>query len=101
MTYGETIIKIANSDKTEFERAEVLIRQFCKLTDELLNYKYMIEHYNGGEKSSVIEDEKNILINKLATVKSDFDIYIQKIDVTSDVINKATKRIERMSKRIK
>lgn len=101
MTYGDMVGKIAQSDKTEFERGEALIRQFCKLTDEMLDYKYMLEHYNGGERSSVIEDEKNILINKLATVKSDFDIYIQKIDVTSDVIDKATKRIERMSKRIK
>lgn len=101
MTYGEMIIKVANSDKTEFERAEALIRQFCKLTDELLDYKYMIEHYNGGERSSVIEDEKNILINKLAVVKSDLDIYIQKMDITSDVIDKATKRLERMTKRIK
>lgn len=101
MTYGEMVGKIAQSDKTEFERGEALIRQFCKLTDEMLDYKYMIEHYNGGERSSVIEDEKNILANKLAAVKSDLDIYIMKLGITSEVVNKATKRLERMIKRIK
>lgn len=101
MDYGEMVGKMAKSGKTEFERGEALIRQFCKLTDEMLNYKYMVEHYNGGERSSVIEDEKNILANKLAAVKSDLDIYVMQLGITSEVIDKETKRLERMVKRIK
>lgn len=99
MRYPEIIKKIAtNSKLTNFERGDNLIKEMNRLETDILDYRYVIDHYNGD--GTAIEDKKRQVKNTLAVVKSDLDVYIEALGITDLVIDKSNKRLGKIVDRI-
>ncbi len=49
--YINSVKKLANGNKESSERANLLIKEMCQLTQSLLDYNYTIDHYNGNDNS--------------------------------------------------
>lgn len=100
MEYREMVRQIAKADVTEIERGEMLIRRMANMIDVILNYKYVVEHYNGGETSTTLTDEVNRIKNELALLVSEFDIYMETLCITDKVKEKAENRASRILRKI-
>ena len=61
--YEESLRVISTSNRTEYERAENLIKEMCRLTTDLLDYRYAVENYKIDGSSTVLQDN-------LAKIKS-------------------------------
>ena len=96
--YNELVKKIANDKRTSFERGDILVREMCQLIDKIMNYRYTAEHYDGT--GNALEDMRNRIKKDLTLVKTDLDIYMEQLGVTEDVEDKATKRLEKLVKRM-
>lgn len=92
--YKDMVRVIADSDRTQFERADILIREMCKLTSDLLDYRYASEHYKGD--GNVIDDRINAIKNSLALIVADVDIYMEQMNITKEVRDKAAKRMDKL-----
>lgn len=98
MKYMDMVKTIANGERTAFERGDIIIRELCRLTEDILNYRYAGEHYDGN--GNALEDMRNRIKKDLALVKTDLDIYMEQLGITEDVEDKATKRLEKLVKRM-
>ena len=98
MKYEEMVKIVANGQRTAFERGDVIIREMCGLIDSILDYRYAGEHYNGD--GTALEDKKNLIKKNLVLVTTDLDIYMEQLGITEEVKNKATKRLEKIAKRV-
>lgn len=98
MEYREMVEKIANGHKTTVERGEMIIKESSRLITDIVNYRYMLEHYNGG--GTTVEDTRNLLKKSLAQVKTDLDIYIEQLGATEEVERKANKRLEKIMRKL-
>lgn len=96
--YKDLVSKIADGSKTQFERGDILIREFCRLAEDILDYRYAAEHYNGT--GTLLDDKRNQIKNSLVLVKSDLDIYMEQMGITEVVNDKATKRLTRIVDRL-
>ncbi len=94
MKYKNMIKAVADSDRTQFERADILIREMCKLTSDLLDYRYASEHYKGD--GNVVDDRINTIKNSLSLVVTDIDIYMEQMNITKEVKDKAAKRMDKL-----
>lgn len=100
MEYREMVRQIAKADVTEIERGEMLIRRMANMIDVILNYKYVVEHYNGSETSTKLADEVNCIKNELAILVSELDIYMETLYITDKVKEKAENRVARILRKI-
>lgn len=98
MKYENMVKIMANSNRTQFERADVLIKEMSKLTMDLLDYRYTAEHYKG--EGTVVDDRKNQIKNSLVLVMTDIDIYIEQMGMTEEVKDKANKRLGKLVNKI-
>ena len=96
--YDELVKVVANSNRTERERGEILVREVAQLIDKILNYNYTVEHYDG--KGTVIDDRRNEVKNAIVLVKSDLDVYIEQLGLTEVVNERTEDRLTAISKRI-
>lgn len=94
MKYKNMIKAVANSNRTQFERADILIREMCKLISDLLDYRYTSEHYKGD--GNVVDDRINAIKNSLALIVTDIDIYMEQMNITKEVRDKAAKRMDKL-----
>lgn len=93
--YVEAIKKLADDDRTELERGDILIREMCRLTNDLLDYRYAVENYKG--KGSALNDQVNTIANSIALLMSDLDIYAEYMRVTDKVVKQKEKRITKLA----
>ena len=98
MGYKEDVVKIANSDKTSFERGDIIIKEMNRLATNILDYRYAAEHYEGN--GNVLEDTKNNVVNSLAILISDLDVYTEQLGVEDKIKYKTYKRIEKIAKKV-
>lgn len=96
--YEELVKVVANSNRSEKERGEILVREIAQLIDKILNYNYTVEHYDGD--GTAISDRRNEVKNAIALVKSDLDVYTEQLGLTEVVDKKVADRLEAISKRI-
>ena len=89
---------IADGDRTVFERGDIVIRELCKLTENILDYRYAGEHYDGD--GTVLEDKKNKIKKTLVLVKSDLDVYMEQLGITDEVRDNTAKRLDKITKKI-
>ena len=98
--YEENVKVIAAADDNKFERIDNLIKEMCQLTTILLNYKYVIKHYDVA-KGTVEQDELNKVAKGMAMTISDMAILAEQMQITGDVAEKRIKRVERVAGKIK
>ena len=98
MEYENLVKKIANSDRTETERGEVLIREMCRLMTDIVDYRYTKEHYEGG--GTVIDDKRNNIKKSMSVVMSELDVYAEQLGVSDDVYYKKKKRLYKILDRM-
>lgn len=100
MKYKDMVEKIAKTGVSEIERGEMVIRRMANMIDIILDYKYVVEHYNGGETSTKLADEVNCIKNELAILVSELDIYMETLCITDKVKEKAENRAARILRKI-
>ena len=99
MKYYEELNVIAKSDKNIFERGDMIIKDMCRLTQDILNYRYTCEKYK-GDNASVVEDKMNSIKNTMGILISDLDIYMEVAKIKDSVDDKATKRIHKVADKL-
>jgi len=100
MTYEEMVKKLAETDMTEIERGENLIRSMCGVIDAILNYKYVLDHYK-GDSDGVIQDQINSIKNAMAIMVGDADVYMMLLGITDKVRTKADSRIGKILRKMR
>ena len=98
MNYEEALEVCANSDKTVENRGELIIRNMCRMINDILDYKYALENYHGT--GTVIDDKRNVVKNSMALLESEIDIYKTMLDITDDVFTTKVKRTVRIAEKI-
>lgn len=101
MKYEEALRIISTSNRTENERADILIKEMCRLTTDLLDYRYAVENYKTDGSSTVLQDSVARIKNTMAILVSDMDIYMDQMGIAEDVNRKATDRVNRMAERVR
>lgn len=96
MRYDEELKVIAKSDKTILDRGDMVIKDMCKLTEDILNYRYACERYQGDD-NSVLIDKMNTIKNSMAVLTSELEIYMQSANIKYDVNKKSAKRIHKIA----
>lgn len=99
MKYFEELRVIAKSDKSILERGDMVIKDMCRLTEDILNYRYTCEKYK-GDNVGVIEDKMNSIKNAMGVLISDLEIYMEVAKIKDDVNNKATKRVHKVAEKL-
>lgn len=98
MKYMDMVKTIANGERTAFERGDIIIRELCRLTEDILDYRYAGEHYDGN--GTVLDDKRNQIKKSLVLVKSDLDVYMEQLGITDEVKDKSNKRLEKITNKI-
>lgn len=98
MKYKDMVKTVANGNKTQFERGEIIIKEMNRLSTDILDYRYAAERCS-GDYGTVLEDRKNHIKKALVVLKSDLDIYIEQLGLTEDITKKATERLDRLVER--
>lgn len=96
MKYNDAIEVIVNNNT--MDRMEVIIKDMCRLTTDILDYDYTLKNYNGN--GTVIEDQRNKIKNSLAILESDLDIYKKMLGINEDVFATKAKRVTRIAEKI-
>lgn len=97
-TYEDKIKYLATTDKTELERGDVIIKDMARLMQDLTDYRYAKEHYNGT--GDVLKDKIMSIKNSIAVMMGDMDIYMEVVNITDMVKAKNNKRIDTIYNRI-
>lgn len=98
----EESIKIFRYDGiSEVERGDILIKNMCRVTTDLLNYRYTVNHYIGDDTSTVVTDIVCRIKNSLALLLSDMEIYMDQLDITDKVRQKKVDRINKLAEKIR
>lgn len=98
----EDIIKVFRHDGiSEIERGDILIKNMCRVTTDLLNYRYTVNHYVGDDTSTVVTDIVCRIKNSLALLLSDMEIYMDQLDITDKVRQKKVERINKLAEKIR
>lgn len=98
--YEKMLRVLSTSGKSEMERADNLIKGMCRLINDLLEYRYCLDHYKLDGKSTVVIDSIAKIKNSTALVVSEMDIYMDQMDITNKVKQKASDRIKRLADKV-
>lgn len=99
MRYDEMIKRIANANKSASERCDIVIKDMAKVIEEIINYKYALDHYN-GKTDSVITDNANSVKNAVASLEVNMDILKEVLKITDKVDSKKDTKANKIIKRI-
>lgn len=97
MNYEEALEICANSDKTVESRGELIIRDMCRMINDILDYKYALENYHGT--GTVLEDKRNVIKKSLVLLESDLDIYKKMLGINEDIFTAKTKRVTKIAEK--
>ena len=100
MKYESAVETMAVTSRDELDRADIIIREMTRLTNDLLDYRYVATHYE-GDSQDVLKDKINTIKNSLAVLLGDLDIYMEYMDITDKVNNKKQKRVIELVKKNK
>lgn len=95
----DSIKIIIESGKTEMDRGDMMIKSMCKVTEELLNYRYAYDNYVGN-RDIVLKEKVNTIKNSLGVLMSEIMIYTETLGITEDVKEKADKRIVKIADKL-
>lgn len=98
--YNESVKVIANSDKTVFDRGDLVVKEMSRLTSDILDYRYAAEHYK-GDGISVMGDKARSIKNSIALLESDLDVYKEMLGITDLVKDKKEQRIGKVAEKVK
>lgn len=101
MNYENMLRTISTSGRTEIERADNLIKEMCRLTSDLLDYRYVVENCKTDGNSTAIADSVMKIKNSMALVVSDMDILMDQFGITDKVRQKAVDRVNRIADKIR
>ena len=96
MKYKEAVSKMANGNRDELDRGDVIIREMCRLTNDLLDYRYTISHYEGTQEG-VYSDKVGTIKNSLAVLLGDIDMYTEYMGITEKVQQKKEERVIKLA----
>lgn len=88
-------------NKSHTDLSNSLIRSMCRTANEVLDYDYTRRFYSGKDKSTVLQDHRNKVANSLGVLLSDMEIYMQRLDITETVRERADKRTKKLNSRKK
>lgn len=96
MKYKEAVSKMANGNRDELDRGDIIIREMCRLTNDLLDYRYTISHYEGTQEG-VYSDKVGTIKNSLAVLLGDIDMYTEYMGITEKVQQKKEERVIKLA----
>ena len=98
---NDKIKTIAINGKNEVEMGDAMIKDMCRLTNDLLDYRYVVEHYEANsESSTMLRDRVNVVKKSMVVLMSDMEIYAEQMDITDEVEKLINKRINKIVKRL-
>lgn len=100
MKYEEAVKKLTKSNKSCFDRGDMIIRDCCKLITDIQNYRYTYDHYKGGENNTVLKDKLMTIKNSLGIIIGDIDTYAEMLNITDLVKDKCESRIIEIADKI-
>ena len=98
--YDDAVKVVANSDKTVYDRGDLIIKEVSRLTNDILDYRYAAEHYK-GDGFNVMGDKVRSIKNSIALLESDLDVYKEMLGITDLVKDKKEQRIGRVAEKVK
>ena len=96
MEYRKAIRVLSSGDRNELERGDILIKEMSRLTTDILNYRYISEHYKGVQEKVMI-DNVNKIKNSLAILLGDMEVYMDCLNISNDVTDKKRNRITKIA----
>lgn len=95
MGYNEDIKILANTERTVFERGDMIIKYTGRLSSDILDYRYAYEHHKGNS-TDLLNDKINSIKNSVALLESELDIYKEMLGISEKVDDKKSNRIKKI-----
>lgn len=99
MEYWKALQIVADSDKTILDRGDIIIKDACRLTNDILDYRYAAERYK-GDRDRILAEKIATIKNSMALLESELRIYEEMAGIAGDVEKRATKRIIKIAEKI-
>lgn len=97
--YEDAVKTMIVNGKDELDRGDMIIKEMSRLTQDLLDYRYTVNHYEGNQKG-VYSDKIGTIKNTLAVLLGDIDMYMEYVGITDKVDKKKEERIIRLAEKI-
>ena len=98
MKYRDAVRTMTDTKRDELDRGDILIREMCRLTNDLLDYRYTISHYEGTQEG-VYSDKVGTIKNSLAILLGDIDMYTEYMGITDKVNKKKEERVIKLAQK--
>ena len=95
--YKKNLKVLARGDKNEVDRADIIMKEMCRLMTDFIDYRYAVENYKGG--GTVLADKVNTIKNSLAVLLGDVDVYMEYMNISGKVEEKKENRINNIAKK--
>ena len=97
MKYRDAIKKVADG-KDDQETCDILIKDMNRFINDMLDYRYMVNHYDGKDK---LAEAVGTIKNSMATLMGDLEVYAELMDITDQLQSKKENRIIRFAEKKK
>lgn len=94
-TYNKSI-EILISNKDEDERIDLIIKAMAKLTNDLLDYRYMVNNYK-GDSQELFSNKMDTIKNAIAVLEGELDIYKAMNDITEKTRKRKEQRVSKLA----
>ena len=94
-TYNKSI-EILISDKDEDERIDLIIKAMSKLTNDLLDYRYMVNNYK-GDSQELFANKMDTIKNAIAVLEGELDIYKTMNGITEKTRKRKEQRVSKLA----
>ena len=91
----DTILK--DDSKTILDRGDILIKDCCRLINDLMDYRYAAEHYK-GDMDAILKEKQSTIKNTLGIFMSNSWLYMENIKIYKAVNNKGKQRMTKLLK---
>ncbi len=97
--YDDAIKTMVKNGKDELDRGDIIIKEMSRLTQDLLDYRYTVNHYEGNQKG-VYSDKISTIKNTLSILLGDIDMYMEYVGIADKVDKKKKERIIKLAEKI-
>lgn len=94
-TYNKSI-EILISNKDEDERIDLIIKAMAKLTNDLLDYRYMVNNYK-GDSQELFSNKMDTIKNAISVLEGELDIYKAMNDITEKTRKRKEQRVSKLA----